>query len=105
MRDSVRVHQREAHRGHAAGRVAQDRDSVHAQVIEQGCGIRRQQLEAVMKIGLGRLPPADLVRRDDPVTGPGQGLDDVAEVVTAERLPWNRTTASPLGSLAGGMSM
>ena len=53
MRDPAGVHQREAHRCHAAGRVAQHSDVPDAEVIQQGRGVRGQQLEAVMDIGLG----------------------------------------------------
>jgi hypothetical protein len=53
MRDAVGVHQREAHRGHAAGRVAQHGDIPDVEVIEQGRGVGGQQLEAVMELGLG----------------------------------------------------
>lgn len=55
MRDAVRVHQRKTRRGHATGRVAQDRDPPDVEVIKQGRGVGGQQLEAVMDIGLGRL--------------------------------------------------
>jgi hypothetical protein len=66
--------------------VAEHGDLPDAEVVKQGRGVRGQQLEAVVDIGLGRLAPADLVRRHHPVPGPGQRLDDVLEVVAAERL-------------------
>jgi hypothetical protein len=53
MRDAVGVHQGEARRGHAAGRVTQDRGLPHPEVIQQGHGVGGQQLEAVVDIGLG----------------------------------------------------
>jgi hypothetical protein len=67
--------------------VTQHRDLLHAEMIQQRRGVGGQQLETVMDIGLGRLAPADLVRGDHPVPGPGQRLDHIAEVVAAERLP------------------
>jgi hypothetical protein len=40
--DAVRVHQREAGRRHATGRVAEDGDLPDTEVIEQSCGVGRQ---------------------------------------------------------------
>jgi len=47
------VGQGEAHRGHAAGRVAQDRHVPGTEVVQQGRGVRGEQLEAVVDVGLG----------------------------------------------------
>jgi hypothetical protein len=55
VRHPIRVHQREADRCHAPGRVTQHRNLPDTEVIKQGDRVGGQQLEAVMDIGLRRL--------------------------------------------------
>jgi hypothetical protein len=66
--------------------VAQHGHLADTEAIQQRRCVGGQQLEAVVDVGLGRLAPADLIGHDHPVSGSGQRLDDVAEVVTAECL-------------------
>jgi hypothetical protein len=53
VRHAVGVHQREAHRGHAAGRVTQHGHLADAEVIQESRGVGGQLLKAVVDVGLG----------------------------------------------------
>ncbi len=72
----VRIHEREAGREHAAGRMADDDGLADAERRQQRMRVRRELLERILiALGLGRLAPADLVGRDHAVAGCAQGPD------------------------------
>ena len=88
---------------HAAGGVADDAGLVHPEAVEQGMGISRQLLKAVLITGrFARGAKTDLVRRHDPVTRRAQGLDAVAPGGCAEVFAVQQHRRMAIGRPRGG---
>lgn len=74
--DGAGVLQGEAGAEHAADGMANQGDVADSQGVEEAAGVPGQLVEAeLVVVGLGALAPADLVRRDDAVSGAGEGDD------------------------------
>ena len=92
VRHAAGVHQREAHRCHAASRMAPHRHLANAEMIQEGCGVGGQQLEAVVDVGLGLgRYQAEQVPHCQATVFPGQGhlliIDHMPDLVGALRQP------------------